>query len=57
MSTLEEVAHGDESRGESFHGLPLPLLHSALQELVQSNRAVLIDGGSMQETGIKFLSI
>jgi len=57
MSTLEEIANGDESRGESFHGLPLPLIHSAIQQLTASDRAVLVQGGSLEETGVKFLAL
>ncbi|CAJ0575574.1 unnamed protein product, partial [Mesorhabditis spiculigera] len=53
--TLYEIAHGDDTVTESFHGLEKEILLKALRSLEVQRRAQLYNIGTEYE-GVKFLS-
>ena len=54
VCTLYELQEGDETEGESFHGLPTAVLMAALRVLDGDGRAALVEGRDISELGIKF---
>lgn len=53
--TVYELHSGDVAAGASFRGVQPQLLLSALKLLESQGRATLIEGGSVDEHGVKFI--
>lgn len=54
---MEELVSGEESRREIFHSLSPVIVDASLRLLQEQGKAVLIEGSSLGELGVKFLRI
>jgi len=53
--TVYELHSGDMAAGASFRGVQPQLMFSALKVLESQGRATLIEGGTVDEHGVKFI--
>ncbi len=57
VTTLYDLANGDDSTAAEFHGLDHRLIHRALIVLESQKRVTLLKGANIAETGVKFLDV
>ncbi|KAJ2715580.1 hypothetical protein H4R19_001129 [Coemansia spiralis] len=54
--TLYELANGDDTIGQEFHGLDYPTLRRSLEALQSQGRAQLFAGSSDEDLGVKIFT-